>query len=412
MKLGVTSDRQLRPVRRRHLLLTLQATIPFLCLLIVFGSGCTEQSPIKTLSIGHQPMFIDDASPNSLLQAVDRQIGYLQSRPTDSETVIDGYRFTVQTLLDSLQTFREIVALEPDPLARGRLIREQFHVFQAAGRTTDGQMLVTGYYEPLFRGSLIREGSFTHPLYEVPDSLVIRKNEQTGTKEIGRLDRGGILLPYWTRQEIETRDLLRGHELAYLNDPVDAYLMQVQGSGRILLPDGSIRALQFAAANGLPYNSLGKLFVDQGIMAKEQVSVPAIRAYFAAHPEHISSMLHHNPRYIFFRWGDDQGPRGALGLPLTPGRSVAIDHQVLPTGVVGYLLSKRPVLNEQGALSHWRPFGRFVLPQDSGSAIKGPGRVDIFWGADFYAETAAGHMNHQGTLFFLVKKSGAGFTSR
>ena len=122
-------------------------------------------------------------------------------------------------------------------------------------------------------------------------------------------------------------------------------------------------------------------------------------------------MLRHNPRMVFFDWGDGSGPRGSLGMPLTPGRSVAIDQRVLPTGAIGYLVTMRPILDEQGSISHWRPFGRFVVPQDSGSAITGPGRVDLFWGDNGYAEIAAGHMNHRGTLFFLVKKSATAFDS-
>ena len=115
-------------------------------------------------------------------------------------------------------------------------------------------------------------------------------------------------------------------------------------------------------------------------------------------------MLFHNPRYIFFQWGDDHGPRGSLGEILTADRSVAIDHSILPTGAIGYLVSRRPVLNDNGTINHWRVFSRFVLPQDSGSAIKGPGRVDLFLGNGHYAETAAGNMKETGELYFLLKK--------
>jgi membrane-bound lytic murein transglycosylase A len=181
--------------------------------------------------------------------------------------------------------------------------------------------------------------------------------------------------------------------------------MHVQGSGRVELADGTIRAVSYGGSNGHSYRSLGKRFVDLAIMPKEEVSIPRIRAYFATHPDKTIPMLHENPRYIFFRWGDEQGPRGALGTILTAGRSVAIDHSALPTGALGYLVSSKPVLSEDGTIDHWRPFGRFVLPQDSGSAIRGPGRVDLFWGNDHYAEIAASHMNEPGELFFLVKKN-------
>ncbi len=379
--------------------------------LLLVAAGCAQHGPLTALSVGRYPLFVDDAPPAGLIQAVERQIGYLQRLDEDRTTIIGRHRFSARELSESLRDFQNIVLPEPDPLTRSRLIRQHFHVFQAAGRNERGQMLVTGYFEPLYPASLVKQAPYLYPIYRKPDSLVSRRNQHSGERESGRLAPDGTLRPYWTRREVEAGDLLHGHELAYLRDPLDAYLLQVQGSGRLRLPDGSLRAVHFAASNGREYNSLGKLFVDRGIMDRQQVSIPAIRAYFAKHPGEMTDMLHHNPRLVFFAWGDTLGPRGSLGVPLTPGRSVAIDHRVLPTGMIGYLVTMRPVLDEKGAISHWRPFGRFVVPQDSGSAITGPGRVDLFWGGDGYAETAAGHMNHRGTLFFLVKKSDRFFDS-
>jgi membrane-bound lytic murein transglycosylase A len=137
-------------------------------------------------------------------------------------------------------------------------------------------------------------------------------------------------------------------------------------------------------------------------MTRSAVSIESIRTYFDDHPESLEPMLFHNPRYIFFDWGDDRGPRGSIGQVLTPQRSVALDHDIFPTGAIGYLISRRPVLDANGAINHWKIFGRFVLPQDSGAAIKGAGRVDLFMGSDYYAEKAAGHMNEPGSLFFLL----------
>ena len=139
-------------------------------------------------------------------------------------------------------------------------------------------------------------------------------------------------------------------------------------------------------------------------MKVADVSVPTMRHYFNQNPDKRTPMLHNNPRYIFFKWGDNQGPRGSLGVVLTPGRSVAIDHSVLPTGAIGYLISRKPVLDDDGIITDWKTFSRFVLPQDSGSAIKGAGRVDLFWGADRYAETAASHMKEPGQFYFIMKK--------
>jgi membrane-bound lytic murein transglycosylase A len=284
-----------------------------------------------------------------------------------------------------------------------QLIRTHFQLYRAAGRDSDKKMLVTGYYEPVFEGSIEKRDGYRFPLYSRPPTLV---TSHQGKKKTGRLDDSGRLVPFWSRQEIETTNLLEGHEMVWLKNRFDAYLLQVQGSGRILLPDGTTRAVHFAAANGLGYRSLGKLFVDEQIMTRKEVSIEAIRSYFSAHPEQMERMLHHNPRYIFFKWGDDRGPRGSLGQVLTADRSVAVDHSVFPSGAIGYLVSRRPILNDDGTVNHWKTFGRFVLPQDSGAAIKGPGRVDLFMGNDYYAEKAAGSMKEKGSLFFLLPRSG------
>ncbi len=139
-------------------------------------------------------------------------------------------------------------------------------------------------------------------------------------------------------------------------------------------------------------------------MKVSDVSITSMREYFIQHPEKMTRMLRNNRRYIFFKWGNDDGPKGSLGEVLTPGRSVAIDHTVFPTGTFGYLVSRRPVLNNDGSIHHWQQFSRFVLPQDSGSAIKGAGRIDLFWGAGNYARTAANHMKEKGQFYFLIKK--------
>jgi membrane-bound lytic murein transglycosylase A len=242
-------------------------------------------------------------------------------------------------------------------------------------------------------------------LYSVPEQLIKRKDPATGKTRVGRADNKGNLVPFWSRREIDGDGILKGDELVYLKDPMDAYMLHIQGSGRVRLQDGSIRSIHYGASNGRGYKSLGKLFVDRKIMKLKEVSIPAIRAYFDEHPEDITQMLYHNPRYIFFKWGDDKGPRGSIGEILTPGRSIAIDHDTFPAGAIGYLVSKKPVLDKSGSIESWITFSRIVFPQDSGSAIKGPGRVDLFMGNGQYAETAASHMKEEGKFYLLIQNS-------
>lgn len=382
--------------------------VPLVLLLVLLTnpllSSCGHVEPtLVEIDHGGSPFFIDDASQASLIDAIDRHLTYL-SRTSEADQADQISGIPRNEYHRSLATFKQLLISNPDPIRLNQLIRSHFLLYQAAGRDGNHGMLVTGYYEPVFAGSLEQTPTYRYPLYGVPDALL---TSYQGTKKSGRLDENDRFVPFWTRREIETINPLSGSELVWLKDRFDAYLLHIQGSGRILLPDGTTRALHFGASNGLTYRSLGKLFVDEKIMAREEVSIDAIRDYFTSHPDQMERMLHHNPRYTFFKWGDNRGPRGSLGQILTADRSIAVDHSIFPTGAIGYLVSRRPVLNDDGSINHWKMFGRFVLPQDSGAAIKGPGRVDLFLGNDYYAEKAAGSMKEKGSLFFLLPRSGA-----
>jgi len=389
------SKRNARQTHARFLtgiLTILLTTVPLL-------SSCAYRSVPVIIEVapGDYPFFVDEGSSGSLIVALDRHFAIIRHDNKRRTAVSDS--MSDDTLVRSLDTFKSVIQRSPDPIELNRLIRENFRIFQSAGRNDDQEMLVTGYYEPLFAGSLTRGAPYTHPLYRVPETLVTRPD-----KKVGRIDKDGQFVKFWTRREIDTTDAISGHELVYLKNRFDAYLLHVQGSGRILLPDGSVKAIHYAGSNGHDYNSLGKRFVDENIMETAAVNIDSIRSWLDEHPEQMDDMLFHNPRYIFFAWGDDQGARGSFGQVLTANRSIAIDRDVLPSGTVGYLVSRRPVLDANGDISHWRPFGRFVLPQDSGSAIKGAGRVDLFMGSGEYAAKAAGTMKEPGKLFFLLPR--------
>ena len=346
--------------------------------------------------------------PQSLITAATRHLAYLKTVSPDTVVRLGKELCSRDCLLQSMETFLEILKQGPSPTELDQAIRENFNLYQAAGRDQGGkgEMLITGYYEPLLDGSLIKSSPFLHPLYAPPDSLISYRDPATGKKTAGRRDRAGEEFPFWTRAEIEVGGLLAGNELVYLKDPVDAFVLHVQGSGKIRFQDGSLRAIQFAATNGREYKSIGKLLVDEKKMSREEATMPTIRHYLEQNPDEQKRILHHNPRYVFFQWNTKkESPTGSLGLPLTAGRSIAIDHGTLPTGLMAYLVSQKPVLDGQGRLLKWEPMQRYVLPQDAGAAIKGAGRADLFWGNGHYAETAAGTMKEQGQLYFLVKKN-------
>jgi membrane-bound lytic murein transglycosylase A len=278
-------------------------------------------------------------------------------------------------------------------------------VFQAAGRDGSpfGEMLVTGYYEPIFAGSLSPSAVFSSPLYTPPLELVVVDTTANG-RTLARRDSQGDLVPFWSRGEIDDNpSLLRGYELVYLADPFEVFLLHLQGSGRIRLPDQTIRSVHFAASNGLDYRSIGKLLVDQGKLSLEEATIPGIREYLNRYPQEQKPVLHHNPRYIFFRWGDDSGPRGSSGEILTPGRSVAVDRDILPVGTFGLVVTRLPIAKDDPGLEP-RPLSRIIFPQDTGAAIKGPGRIDIYFGSSTEAEEIAHRLKEPGELYFFVWK--------
>lgn len=363
--------------------------------------------PLHLLSARETPVFTDDLDRTSLLEGTRRQVAYLKRQDPQKIIRFAGDEYDTGWLLHSVEAFLEKVEQGIDNKELRRFLIDHYLVYQSGGKRDrrGRRMLVTGYYEPVFEGSLVRQPPFLTPIYSLPDSLVAIA-QASGETRVGRYTSDHRLMDYWSRSEIETQGVLQGQELVFLKDPFDAFLLHVQGSGKILLPDGSLRAVRYAGSNGLEYQSIGKLLVDEKIMALDEVNIPAIRAYLKEHPDEQQRILHHNPRFIFFAWGDTLGPRGSFGEVLTPGRSIAIDPAALPGASLGYLVSRTPKLMADGQQDGWQPLARFVYPQDSGAAIKGTGRVDIFFGQGHAAEFAANHLKEDGKLYFLVKKRG------
>ncbi|PID77365.1 MAG: transglycosylase [Deltaproteobacteria bacterium] len=358
-------------------------------------SGCPH--PAKTVPPPHIPKFTDKGSKEGLITALEQHISFLAKLSPHKKIRVGNNLYPASWMLESCRFFLQLVRTAPAGQLAA-MVQKNFDIYPVSGGKNG--LLVTGYYEPLLTGSLTPKSPFIYPLYAVPDNLIINRKG-----EVVRKTASGLLRPYWSRREIEEKNLLRGYELVYLKDPVDAFSLHIQGSGKIRLEDGSIRSIRYAGSNGLEYRSIGKLLVDRGIMSLKEVSMPKIRKYLAANPKQLKNILYHNQRYIFFAWAkNNRPPLGSTGVMLTPERSIAIDRKVLPTGAVAYLSTRRPVIDRDGKITSWQPFERFMLPQDSGSAIKGEGRIDIFWGSGEKAKLTAGTMHEQGRIFFLVKK--------
>ena len=394
---------------------TLAGTIRVFIGMLIFGCGVVAVSPPPVAGqcgqdatvpiVADLPLLQDDLAYESLAPAIDRSMHYLRQLPKGKVFVLCGEEYSVGWLIESLLAFKRIIAEKPSPQALTTILKKEFTLCQAKGNGAGRRMFLTGYFEPLFRASLTQTATYRYPLYRKPADLVSLPGGNGNGRKTGRMENGS-LVPYPTRAEIEKGQLLAGQELVYLADPVDAFILHVQGSGQIELADGSLRRVQFAAKNGQEYRSIGRLLVEKGVMRREEATMPKIVRYLKEHPEEQEAILHHNDSFVFFRWGDDAavGPMGCLGEPLTPGRSVALDQDCFPPGGLGFLATRKPKIDAAGEIIGWEPLSRFVVNQDSGSAITGPGRLDLFWGAGPYAEAAAGNMKHPGALYFLVKK--------
>nr|WP_174479181.1 MltA domain-containing protein [Paraburkholderia bannensis] len=251
--------------------------------------------------------------------------------------------------------------------------------------TLDG--LVTGYYEPLLHGSRTRHGIYQTALYRWPSGY-----------------RAGSALP--ARAQLERAGILNGNELVWVDDPIEAFFLQVQGSGRVVMEDGSVMRVGFGGTNNQPYKSIGRWLLDRGELTPAQATMQGIKAWARANPTRVDALLDTNPRFVFFRempsaegsaQGGADGPIGALGVPLTPERSIAVDPSSIPLGTPVFLTTTRPLTNT--------PLNRLVFAQDTGTAIKGGVRADYFWGLGDDAGDLAGKMKQGGRMWLLFPNS-------
>jgi membrane-bound lytic murein transglycosylase A len=280
---------------------------------------------------------------------------------------------------------------------------------QPAAATNNGRALglFTGYYEPLLHGSRRRGGKYTVPLYIRPPELVMVdlgdfREELRGQRIAGKVV-GGNLEPYPGRREIDAGALAgRKLELVWVDDPVDAFFLHIQGSGRVRLAEGGEMRVGYAAQNGHPYFAIGRDLIDRGALEREEVSMQSIRQWLEEHPEEAAEVMQKNASYVFFQKIEGEGPLGAEGVPLTAGRSLAVDRKFFPLGLPLWLAASLPPAAEG---QPGRKLRRLMVAQDTGGAIRGPVRGDVFWGHGEEAAELAGKMRHRGRMWVLLPKS-------
>ncbi len=281
---------------------------------------------------------------------------------------------------------------------------ERFTPYELRQPDNDPVGMVTGYYVPDLRGSRHPSPDYPYPLYRRPDDLLVidlsDAYPELGKYRLrGRLDERRVL-PYWDRAAIDGDQLpLAGSELLWVEDPVDLFFLHIQGSGRIHFEDGSRSMVNYAGQNGHPYRSVSEWLIKRGLMSRDEMSMPNIKAWARDNPSQVNELLNTNPSYVFFRESPedaDSSPPGALGVPLTAGRSVAVDRRYTPLGAPVFLATTWPNSD--------RPLYRLMMAQDTGGAIKGPVRADFFWGMGGDAGIEAGRMKQPLKMWVLLPK--------
>lgn len=290
---------------------------------------------------------------------------------------------------------------ESQPLIVKQFFEQWLQPYQYSATAKIGK--ITGYYEPEISGSLVKTHIYQVPVYTRPNDLVIRKNIK-GQVQYGRVI-NNQLIPYYTRAEIDQGVLKNKNlEIVWLKSPADLFFMQIQGSGRIVLPNGKILRLAYAGKNGQPYTPLGKVLIDKGYMDRHSVNIYSLRAWLFNHPDQAISLMEENKNYVFFNKVNeqvlDEGPKGAFGVPLSAGRSVAVDKKWIPLGIPLWLETTLPV----AANSLHQPWKHLVFAQDLGGDIQGINRLDLFTGWGKTAEWYAGLMHEKGKVFLLLPR--------
>jgi membrane-bound lytic murein transglycosylase A len=328
----------------------------------------------------------------SLLRSIDYSLRYL-----GSEAAVRAYQGNLGTGITrdrvrrSLVRFRQLVVSSRSPAQLQAAVSREFAFYKSVGKDNQGTVQFTGYFEPVYAASRKPTAEYRYPLYRVPADF------ESWQK------------PNPTRAQLEGEDglgtnLLRGRELVWLRDRLEAYLVQVQGSARLQLPDGKQMSIGVAGKTNYPYASIGKELVNDGKFPLEGLTLPVVIDYFRKNPAELNRYLPRNQRFVFFRETHGAPAMGSIGVPVTAERSIATDKSLMPPGALALIVAPIPFANGVGQLES-RLVNRYVLDQDTGGAILGAGRVDIFMGTGASAGDRAGLISGTGELYYLLLKN-------
>jgi membrane-bound lytic murein transglycosylase A len=335
-----------------------------------------------------------------LKAAVGRSINYLQKPSSRQFYPVSG--ITHDMALKSLKAFARMLDSGMTGAELNLAIRQKFDVYMSIGCDDQGTVLFTGYYTPIFDGSMQRTERFQYPLYKPPDDLVKGPNGDI----LGRRMPDGQITAYPPRGVIEDARLLRGKELIWLNDPFEAYIAHVQGSAKLRLPDNKLTTVGYAASNGREYGSVAQALVNDGKIPADHISLASMIDYFKRHKDQVTTYIRRNARYVFFQEQEDGSPRGCLNEPVTAYRTIATDKSIFPRASLTLVATTLPRAIDGRAVN--QIYSGFALDQDAGGAIRAPGRCDVYLGVGDMAGTLAGQTYQEGRLYYLFLKQTTG----
>ena len=363
-----------------------------------------DLSSNKMASLDLPIVVQDDMDWKSLERVIQNQLTVMEAQNAYDPVTLEGLSLTKGDLKNSLDAFLSLLRQNLEPDEFNRRVRKEFTLYKA-GQGPDKKFLFTGYYTPILPASPVQTEEYVYPIYRLPDDSpelsFINLPSSENSKNAAR--------PHWknyTREQIDRHGILKNRrlEIAWLKDDLERFFLHIQGSALLRFPDGKLQSVGYAGANKYGYKGIGKLMVKDGLLGKGERSMQGIKKYLRSHPEKIPIYLYQNKRYIFFSY-NDQGPRGAGGGTLVGGRSLATDKSIYPAGGLALIFVRKPVLDQDDKISGWKRTFRFVVDQDTGSDIKGPGRADLFFGIGQRPGIMAGSFKEWGEVYYLIKKN-------
>ena len=364
-------------------------------------------------SIADLKSFTDDMDPTSLQLAIDNQLEVMYEQDPASPMRLGDFTVTRGRLIETLEAFQKLLQKNTSQEDFDKKVYEEFLLYRV-GKGKDKKVLFTGYYRPIIPASRVPSARYRFPIYKMPGKDFHIARTQLDIRLVGSKEKikqslqnkSGENWRSLTREEIDRKGALsnQGLEVAWLENELERYFLHIQGSGVLEFPGGTRQGVRYQGSNKYSYNGIGKLMIRDGVITTGDGSMQGIKKYFTNNPQNVSKYLNQNKRYIFFSLSN-AGAIGSGGGELVGGRSIATDKSIYPAGGLAFVKIRKPVLDANNEIKSWKQISRFVIDQDTGSAIRGKARADLYFGTGQKAGAMAGHYHEKGEVYYLIKKS-------